>query len=67
MGYRGILEGFNFKARIPAGKLIAVNDEARDNLLAMGYRTTPVVTVGKDVIVGYSVMRLAAVLEENII
>jgi len=46
---------------------ISTNDEARDNLLAMGYRTTPVVTVGKDVIVGYSVMRLAAVLEENII
>ena len=42
---------------------ISVDDSARQNLLDMGYRTTPVVTVGKDVIVGYSTARLQASLD----
>jgi len=44
---------------------ISTDDEAKVNLMALGYRTTPVVTIGKDVIVGYSVMRLEAALEEH--
>ena len=46
---------------------ISVDDSARQNLLDMGYRTTPVVTIkgykGKDVIVGYSTARLQASLD----
>ena len=42
---------------------ISVDESARQNLLDMGYRTTPVVTVGKDVIVGYSTARLQASLD----
>ena len=42
---------------------ISVDDSARQNLLDMGYRTTPVVTVGKDVIVGYSTAQLQASLD----
>jgi len=42
---------------------ISVDDSARQNLLDMGYRTTPVVTIGKDVIVGYSTAKLQASLD----
>ena len=42
---------------------ISVDESARQNLLDMGYRTTPVVTIGKDVIVGYSTARLQASLD----
>ena len=42
---------------------ISVDDSARQNLLDMGYKTTPVITIGKDVIVGYSTSRLKASLD----
>ena len=42
---------------------ISVDASARQNLLDMGYRTTPVVTIGKDVIVGYSVAKLQVSLD----
>ena len=44
-------------------KNISHDVEAKDNLLSMGYRVTPVTTISKDVIVGYSVERLEASLE----
>ena len=44
---------------------ISIDDSARQNLLDMGYRTTPVVTVGKDVIVGYSTARLQVSLDAH--
>ena len=44
---------------------ISIDDSARQNLLDMGYRTTPVVTIGKDVIVGYSTARLQASLDSH--
>ena len=46
---------------------ISVDASARQNLLDMGYRTTPVVTIGKDVIVGYSTVRLQASLDAYIL
>ena len=45
---------------------ISVDDSARQNLLDMGYKTTPVITIGKDVIVGYSTARLQASLDAYI-
>jgi len=52
------------KRGVPFTELnISRDEEARSNLLAMGYRTTPVTTISKDVIVGYSVSRLEASLE----
>lgn len=44
---------------------ISTDENARNNLLAMGHRTTPVTTIGKDIIVGYSVSRLAASLDAH--
>ena len=44
---------------------ISTDEFARNNLLAMGYRTTPVTTIGKDVIVGYSIVRLQASIEAH--
>ena len=45
---------------------ISVDASARQNLLDMGYKTTPVITIGKDVIVGYSTARLQASLDAYI-
>jgi len=45
---------------------ISVDVSARQNLLDMGYKTTPVITIGKDVIVGYSTARLQASLDAYI-
>ena len=44
---------------------ISTDESARNNLLAMGYRTTPVTTIGKDIIVGYSIIRLQASIEAH--
>ena len=46
---------------------ISTDENARNNLLAMRHRTTPVITIGKDIIVGYSVSRLEASLGAHII
>ena len=44
---------------------ISTDESARNNLFVMGYRTTPVTTIGKDVIVGYSIVRLQASIEAH--
>ena len=54
------------KRRVPFVEAnISVDASAKRNLLDMGYRTTPVVTIGKDVIVGYSTARLQASLDAH--
>ena len=41
---------------------LSTNPDAAENLRAMGYRTTPMVFIDGDVVVGYQPIRLAELL-----
>ena len=42
---------------------VSLDDEARQDLLALGYRSTPVTTINDQNVVGYSPPKLEAALE----
>jgi len=44
---------------------VSTDMAALNDLVGMGYRTTPLTTIGKDIIVGYSIPRLEASLEAH--
>ena len=44
---------------------VSTDRDSLQSLVTMGYRSTPVTTIGKDTIVGYSIARLEASLEAH--
>ena len=44
---------------------VSLDDEARQDLLALGYRSTPVTTINDQKVVGYSPPKLEAALEAS--
>ena len=43
---------------------VSLDEEARNDLLGMGYRSTPVTTIDGQKVVGYSPPKLEAALQE---